>query len=109
MYLHGTVGALRQIDKWIVGRIRVPSVFQAVCNRMGMSQCLFFVEAWDSRCISVGTCLLWSGVGFTILGRNVGVGEESKTSIETCRDPRRGQEFAILNPASTLLPLDARV
>ena len=100
---------LRQIDKWIVCRVRVPSVLQAKCNKMGMSQCLFFVKARDSRCVSLGTCLLWSGVGFTILGRYIGVGEESKTSIDTGRDPRRGQKFAILHPASTLLPLDARV
>lgn len=76
-----------------------------------MSQCLFFVKARDRRCVSLGACLLllWSGLGFTILGSNIGVGEESKTRIDTGRDPRRGQEFAILHPAGTLLPLDARV
>ena len=75
-----------------------------------MSQCLFFVEARDRRCVSLGArLLLWSGSGFTILGSNIGVGEERKTRVDTGRDPRRGQELAVLHPAGTLLPLDARV
>jgi len=88
----------------------VPSVLQAKCNESGVSQRLFFVEARDRRCVALGACLLqWSGSGFTILGSNIGVGEERKTRIDTGRDARRGQEFAILHPAGTLLPLDARV
>lgn len=51
---------------------------KAKCNKMSMSQCLVFVKACDRRCISLDTCLLLSWIGFTILRRNISVGEESK-------------------------------
>ena len=43
-----------------------------------------------------------------MLGRDIGVGEESEAGIDTGRDAGRGQEFAIFDPARTFLPPDVR-
>ena len=63
---------------------------------MGMLQCLFLVEARRR-------------IALTILRSNIRISQEREPSIQTSRDPRRGQKLAVFHPPGPLLPPDGRV
>lgn len=99
----------RQIHKGIISRILVPAVLQTKGNGTGMTQSLFLTETRNGSLVALARSLLSLRVGLAVLWRDIRASQESKARVDTRRDTGGRQEFPVLHPAGTLLPLDTGV
>lgn len=99
----------RQISKRIISRIRVPSVLQTKRNEIRMTQSFLLAEARNGSLLTLRRSPLSLGISLAVLWCNIRASHERKTRVDPRRDTRGSQEFPVLHPASTLLPLDTGV